>query len=382
MPEVPSGEPQFRFVHRELVLVAVLVGVAVAAFLLTRLVARQDVAIRQADADAWYRQGLGDLDAGRLESAIARLRRAAAKNPQAARYRLALARVLAADRQYDAAEQILAGLRGSAPEDPEINIELARVEARRQDVTGGVRFYQSALNALWRADQAQERRRVRLELVRFLLDHEQPDRALPELLILTTDLPDDADSRREVGWLFLRAGSANRALEQFSLSLLTRPSDADALAGAGQSAFALGDYARAHRYLDATTVDSARVRDLRELSALVLAHDPLAPRLAQEERVRRLMLNVQQATARLESCLSQPQVEVQTPRVEMDALLADIRTFGRGLTLAHVRTSPDPIEAGAELVDRAERAAEACGTPTMFDRALLLIGGREGLKAS
>ena len=37
------------------------------------------------------------------------------------------------------------GVRESTPEDPEVNVQLARLEARHDDLTGTVRYYQNAV---------------------------------------------------------------------------------------------------------------------------------------------------------------------------------------------------------------------------------------------
>jgi hypothetical protein len=37
---------------------------------------------------------------------------------------------------------VLLGVRESSPEDPEVKVRLARLEARHDDVTGTVRYYQ------------------------------------------------------------------------------------------------------------------------------------------------------------------------------------------------------------------------------------------------
>ena len=54
----------------------------------------------------------------------------------------------------------------------------------------------------------------------------------------------------------LEAGSTQRALDQFNRALSLAPDDGDALSGAGDAAFRLGDYAGARRFL-------LRVGDLR-----------------------------------------------------------------------------------------------------------------------
>src|SRR5262249_17407043 len=140
-------------------------------------------------------------------------------------------------------------LREAAPEDAEINLALARLASQRQDVTEALRFYHSTLYAPWPADAAEERREVRFELIDFLLRHEQGGRALAELLAASADLPARAAAHVRVGQLFARAGGARHALDQYERALHSAPADRVALAGAGTSAFSLGDFQLARSYL-------------------------------------------------------------------------------------------------------------------------------------
>ena len=80
------------------------------------------------------------LAGGQTEPAIRALRRATAINRDNRTYRLALAAALAADRQDDAARQVLLGVRELTPEDPDVNVQLARLEGapRRSDWDGAV----------------------------------------------------------------------------------------------------------------------------------------------------------------------------------------------------------------------------------------------------
>ena len=99
------ADARVRLVHREVVLLLVLVGVAVAAFLFTRTVAAGNDRIRLDDASAWFAIGQQDLTLGRTADGIDALRRAVNKDQRNTRYRLALAQALAASRQDAAARR-------------------------------------------------------------------------------------------------------------------------------------------------------------------------------------------------------------------------------------------------------------------------------------
>ena len=80
-----------------------------------------------------------------IKSAIRALRRATAMNRDNRTYRLALAAALAAiDRTMRPGKGCLASAK-LTPEDPEVNVQLARLEARHDDLTGALRYYQNAV---------------------------------------------------------------------------------------------------------------------------------------------------------------------------------------------------------------------------------------------
>lgn len=272
-----------------------------AGFLATRAAAAALHQVRLHDAQTWYQRGDQALRDGRLTPAIEALRRAAVMRRDEPVYRLRLARALAADRQDDAARRALLTLRDDAPENPEVNLLLARLEARREDVTAAVRYYQSALYGSWGADQLGTREELRLELVGYLLQQDLRDRALAELLIIAADLPNDADRRVRVAELFLASGEPQRALDQYRLALEVAPSHGAALAGAGRAAVDLGDYAAARRFLRRAP-DGAEMDALRATVDHVLANDPLAPRLSRAERRRRAIAAATWAARQIEQC--------------------------------------------------------------------------------
>jgi tetratricopeptide (TPR) repeat protein len=154
-----------RFIHREIVALILLGAVVVIGFVVTRAAARANRELRLMDAARWYEAGERAIASGRTGAAIPALRRAASIDRDRREYRVALAGALMADRQDEAARQILLGLREANPEDPEINLRLARLHARRNDLAGAVRYYQNALYGVWTA-VGSARRQVRIELIR------------------------------------------------------------------------------------------------------------------------------------------------------------------------------------------------------------------------
>lgn len=356
----------------------ILVSVTIAAFFATRAIAHGNEALRRRQAAAWYDEAQRRSPGRDAGSAVVALRRAVSKDRGSRRYRLALADALAVRRLDGEARRVLGALRETQPEDPETNLRLARLEARGADADAARRYYQNALSSLWRPEQAEDRRRVRVELIEFLLAREERARALSELLLLAANLPDDAAVQAHVGQMFLAAGNGRLALDHFVRALRLDATNTGALAGAGEAAFELGDYGRALRYLKGAPRGTPRATELRHVAELVLSNDPLAPRLSAAERRRRLVLAFHHALQRLDSCLAASGAEAKDG---FDPLRREIRDFESALKRPR-RGSRDLVEDGVDLVYRTERALEqTCPTPPdPFDRALLLIGRRHGLE--
>jgi tetratricopeptide (TPR) repeat protein len=372
-----STEARSNLIHREILQIVLLIALAVAAFFVTRAIAANNREMSLRDAAEWYQRGQRQVDVGNADDAIESFRRATVKNRAEKRYVLALARAFALKHQDDAARSALLALRESSPEDPDINLQLARLAADRQDVTEAIRYYHNTLYAPWPVDQAEARRRVRLELIRFLLTHRQENRAVSELLALSTDLPDDVGARIEVGQLFVAAGDDGHALDQFQRALRLAPTNEVALSGAGQAAFQAGDYQAARKYLRAAPDGMSTVKETRELVELVLSNDPLAARIGSIARRHRLANAFSYAEQRLTTCLEkrpggQPSSNELALRGEAQAFKAQLTPSGP--------LEEDAIESGVELIDRIERAViQTCPPATALDRALILIGQHHGV---
>jgi predicted Zn-dependent protease len=140
----------------------------VATFFGTRAVARGNEAMRRRQAAAWFEVSQRASRAGSAETAVTALRRAVSMDSGSRRHRLALADALEMAGFDEEAKRALLALRDAEPEDPDANLELARLEARGSDTDAARRYYQSALAGLWRPEHADERRMARIELVEFL----------------------------------------------------------------------------------------------------------------------------------------------------------------------------------------------------------------------
>jgi tetratricopeptide (TPR) repeat protein len=361
-----------------------LCGITITLFLFTRSMAAHNRARNLAVGDRWYQRGQQQLRAGNTQQAIDSFRNATTGDHDNPQYTLALAAALAKEDHLEESRQALLRLRASAPESGEINLNLARLDAREGKMPEAVHYYHNALYGVWPPDQIDSQRaKVRTELVRFLLAAGDNSRALSELLLLSSDTPDNGPAHDNVGELFLEAGDARHALEQFTSALRLNAEDPAALAGAGQASFNLGDYGAAQKYLETVIAVGSRSSDaltLLETAKLVFMRDPLAPRLGTNERIRRLYADLTFALDELQSCIMSKQNE-ETSRVVLQPLLNElIGRLGDQLQAKALREDPEGFRSGLNLIARAEAAtSQICGDTSPLHNALLLIGKKDGV---
>jgi tetratricopeptide (TPR) repeat protein len=373
-----AAVPAVQIIRREIVLLVIIAVAAIPTYMVTRRAADLNRQRNAHIAAYWYRQGERLLKEGKPEEAIASLREATTNDHDNRGFAFALAQALGATNRDDEARLALLRLRESAPESPQINLQLARLSARNHDLPEALRYYHHALYGLWTGENVDEQRRqVRLELIRLLLDHKERSRALAELMVLSTDAPRAADMQLQLGQLYVEAGDTSNALQHFAQAAQLEKGNAAALSGAGETAFQLGDYKTAEDYLSrATTLDKSATRaaQLLEITRQIQSSDPLAAHLSRPERVQRLRAALDQSVRRLQQCAGNAQaVSAQDPlRLQAEAMLPKI-------TVENLREDPELLAAGADLVFKIEETTrQTCGEPVGLDEALLLAGRKHG----
>ena len=365
----------YRPLNREIFLLIALAVLAIGIFLFTKRMATKEQQLNARIAAVWYSEGERQLSSGQVERAIESFRKATTDVLGNRTYSLALANALAAGNHDAEAEQTLLRLRESDPENSEINLQLARLAAKNGQVDDSLHFYQHALYGRWTGSEVEERKRqVRLELIRFLLGHHEPNIALSELLILDSDLPPSAAAHVEAARLFLAAGDSKHALKDYAEAVELDKNNVDALTGAGETAFHVGDYKQAQQYLAAAIElkpEAEKTRRLLTVDEMILSGDPLEAHLTKQERQERLLRGFEQARQRLEGCLSQSQGSQEN--VELAALKEQLAALGPKL-----RSKPPDSEltrSSLDLIYKIEQVASAhCGEGEDLDQALLLIG--------
>lgn len=340
-----------RLVHREIVLVAVLSAMAAGGFLLTRWAAADNREQQVLDAAAWFARGRAALSAGQAAAAVQAFERAVARRPDDWSTVSALAEAMAADGELAAARRVLLRWRQRRPDDPAVSIQLARLEAGSGDVDAAVGYYESALHGRWSEPGTISRLDLRRELIQFQLRQGQTAAALAQTLILAANAPDDAAAHIDVGRLFLAAGDPARALDRFARALRLDPPSVEARIDGVKAAYALGDYPRVLSY--ARGVSDAGTRERARVAALVVASDPLEPRLAFGERVRRVTTLAEYAARQLDTCRQRSAVATPLAERTAQALADALAGFSAGLSPARLRESSDVLERGVRLSGQA-----------------------------
>jgi tetratricopeptide (TPR) repeat protein len=263
-------------------------------------------------------------------------------------------------------------------------LALARLSVKDAEISDAVHYYHNALFGLWPPDQMAGRRaKVRTELVRFLLGSGENSQALAELLILSSDIPDSEAAHNEVGQLFLNAGDSQHALEQFNRSLRRNDKDVDALTGAGQAMFNLADYRAAQRYLGRAVANgssSPEVKVLLEMTGLVISRDPMVLGIRTEERIRRLLTDLDFASEDLQSCIREKQND-QSSLAVLGPLWTEMDQDRQGqLRPQQLRRDSEGFTTGLSLIQRVESATEEiCRRSSSLQKALSLIARKHAI---
>ncbi len=368
-------------IQREVLLLVIIAVAAVPLYLFTRRMAEINRHRNSGIAKALYKRAQRQLAEQDSKGAIESLRQAVTNDRDDRRFAFALAKTLAETHHDDEARHALLRLRDAAPEDPSINLQLARLAVRQNDIAEATRYYHHALYGIWTGDQIEtQRRETRTELIRLLIDHGERSRALAELLVMSTEAPSEAGLHVELAGLFDEVGDRERALEHFRTAATIEPENFAALRGAGETAFRMGDYRAASRHLAKARVaappgESAAVAELLDVARLVESSDPLAARISRGEKVRRLTFALDRVVALLRGCIATHESEGRFGPSLLEKLEGDAMAMRAAITVGALRRDPDLSQAGADLVFSIEEtAATSCGEPRGADRALLLIG--------
>jgi tetratricopeptide (TPR) repeat protein len=263
-------------------------------------------------ANRWLERGEQALRDGKPQAAIDALSSALAFAPSDRNTEIKLAEALASAGRIQEATVYFNALLESQQGSGLINLQLAQLAARQGNVNQAIEDYQKAIYGNWEGDGYVRRRDVRFELINFLIDHQLLDRARSELLVASGNAPqDDISVQLDIARMMERAQAPSDALHLYKTILHRHPSLREALEGAGRTAFQIGRYLEAKRYLTRALegpgvdqepkaiLDQSRDR-LSEATRLLLLYP--SSRLGPHERNVRILNDRKLAMARLAEC--------------------------------------------------------------------------------
>ena len=361
---------------------ALVVVTLILLFFITGFTVKRFHATEMSLAQHWYNQGEADLTSGQAEAALADFRNALTYSRDNSLFQLRLAQALVATGRVQEARTYLLSLREREPGNGPVNLELARLAVREHADSEAVQYFHDAVYSEWDVDPSVQRRAVRLELVKFLLETDQKTAARAELIGVAGNLPPDAELHRKVAELFMKVGGYDDALRLFRQALAVRPHSAQALAGVGECYFRTGEYARAEIYLEQALRQDPNLKQaaaMRDTARAVQNLNPFISWLGEHERERRARRAVDQAVSRLETCAAQRGIDLRGKSGNsLQTLYAQATALQTSKRQRSSSPDSDWVSNTMDLVFEIEKSAsQACGEPQGLDLALLLIARQQ-----
>ena len=324
--------------------------------------ARVDRLASDANAAGEYEAGVALLARGRAGEAAERFGAAVAIDRGNMGYALALARATLAAGDAPAAEATLQALLDRAQNDGAVNLAMAHTLLREGRDDEATSYFHRAIFGHWGADSAARRADARFELIDLLARRGATQALLAELLPLQDAPPDSVALRKRLGLLFIRAGSPGRGVAMLRDVLRRDPRDADAYAGLGEAALALGNFGTARADFSqavALRPDDARLATGLALADTVLALDPAARGIGSHARYLRSRLLLARTVAVVERCARPDAVTARLDSARA-VLLARVQPAAEDATGEAIQASANELWAarsthctGAGLADQA-----------------------------
>ncbi len=227
----------------------VLMAVTLFLFGVTLFLFKSFEAHREALGQQWSDRGRVQLAAGHPAQAAEMLRTALSYEPDDRNNQLLLAQALAGAGETEAATNYFLNLWEARPGDGFVNLQLARLARGRGIAPEAENYYRAAIFGTWQGDGVERRRSIRLELADYLAGRGEVAAARRELLIAAGNAPEQDGVQLLIADRLQAIGVSNDALPLYEAVVARAPHNRMALAGAGRTAFALGAYPQAVKYL-------------------------------------------------------------------------------------------------------------------------------------
>jgi tetratricopeptide (TPR) repeat protein len=352
-------------------------------FAITLFLFRSFAAHREDLAQRWSARGREAISSGHPDQAIDALRAALAYAPGTRSYELLLAQALGDAGRTEESYSRFLDLWETQPGDGFINLRLARLAARKNDMQSAINYYRASIYGTWEGDGTVRRRDVRLELARYLIAHHDLSSARTELIVAGGNAPDDLGLALTLAQLLERANAPLDALNYYKRVLTRQPNNQTALEAAGRLEYGFGNFDDAHSLLGQAAHEHAvassgeegispEMTTMLESSAKILSLTP-SKKLPSGERIARILRARDLAKRRFEDCNAKV--------AGMSGLPSPLQTLGvrwmskeATVNRAALMNDSDEQDAVMKLVyDTEVQTSQICGTPTGDDFMFLLL---------
>lgn len=365
----PSRLDLSPYLKRQPVTLALLTGLAILFFLAVSALARIHDAQRQSLAQRWAGRGVDALKAQQFTAAVEDFRTALLYSRDNGAYQLSLAQALMGLNRSDEAHAYLVNLWEREPDNGLVSLELARIAANKNQTEDALRYYHNSIFGTWNSDPDAQRRKVRLELIGYLMRINAHLRAEAEIIDLASTVGDNPQQQQQLGEMFLQVGDNQRALAAFRASLKLQRNNAAALAGAAAAAYRLADYGEAEHYLQQSLAENpsdAQTAERLKSTEEVLHWDPLRQGISQQQQIHIAIAAFNAAGDRLKSCKT---LDAQEQAFQQQWIKLRPQINERSLS-----QNPGLVNTAMSLVFSIEKqTASTCGAQSDTDNALLLV---------
>ena len=370
-----------KLIAHDALTISVLSLVTVLLFVVTLVLFRSFESHRNELAIRWSSRGATALAEDRPVQAIGALRAALTYSPGNRNYQLLLAQALDKAGHTEESYNYFLGLWTTQPGDGQINLWLARLEAKRGDRAAAIKSYRASIYGTWEGNGVTRRRDVRLELAQYLLDQKQYGDARTEVLIAAGNNPSNPALETKLAGMLQQAGDPSDALVYYQKAIAAQPKNTEALMPAGRLLFANGEFLNARHLFDRADADYDAHKGAKEPSDLpsLLARSQrgveLMPskRLKERDRVARILVARAIARKRFESCSLQVAQSGKSP-ASLQVLSSAWTSALANATAETLLHDPDSADSTMKLIfDTEIQTSQSCGAPTGDDALLLLL---------